>query len=341
MEKNVQKAERDRPGENRAGKIERYVGAVLAVLVIAAAGAGCAKIVYWGPMKKTLHLKHTSATGVLINHKIALLIDGKQLAVQDRKTGEETVHEIKKTFMVRGVRFFILEVSDSGFGVVCGDGIHTTMGGFATMLMDVDSLDIGPVVLLKEPGPSTPAPNTYTQQITVRITDDPDKRGIMYFENMVIHEMTHVIFMDTEFLPKEGSEEYHFSETEAILSEMVYGHTLIAFERILTLKYFIDLAEEMGTEDVMKEGTPWGELARQVSEILARVMLELGVDDAAMIQQFSKEELRDAAARAMDRHCLEGYFSSSQSMINPSVYEEAIALCCPIISAAQTPAHGH
>jgi len=307
--------------------IKKALGAVLVVLLVSAADTSCARVVYQGPMQDALYLKHSGTTRVLFNHKIALMIDGNRLALQDRKTGGKSVHEIMKTFSVKGVRIFLLENNDPWFGVAAGDGIHAAMGGFTTRLMDLDSSEIGPVVLLKEPTVSIPESNPYVKHITERITDDPETRGRMHFENLVVHEMTHVIFMDSDFMPKEGTDDYRLGEAKAVLSEMVYGHTLVAFEALLTQKYYIDLAEDMTAGQAVEEGGPWAQEALQVSDIVELVMAELGIDDADLVQYFCEDDLKAAAEKALDQLCLDMHFSPCKSIIDPSVYEEALALC--------------
>jgi hypothetical protein len=305
---------------------QKALGAVLVVLLFSPVDTSCTRIYYRGPMEDALHFKHSSTTRVLFNHKIALSIDGDRLSLHDRKTGSQSSHAIERTFVVKGVRVFVLESNEPLFGVEAGDGILAGWGGFTTMLRDLDSFEIGPVVLLKEPTISLPESNPYVTHITGRITQDPDQRGRLAFENLVIHEMTHVIFMDSEFIPKEGTDEYRLSEAKAVLSEMVYGHTLVSFEGLLTQKYYIDLAEEMSAGLPVEEDAPWVRKAQEVSEILDLVMVELGIEDADLVQYFSEEDLRAAAAEAMDQLCLDMHFSPCKSLINPSVYEEALAL---------------
>ena len=307
-----------------AGKI---LGPVLIVLLLSAAHTFCSRVFYQGPMQDALYLKHSDTTRVLFNHKIALVIDGNRLALQDRKTGSRSAHAIMKTFIVKGVRIFLLENNDPWFGVDAGDGILAGWGGFTTRLMDLESSEIGPVVLLKEPTLSLPESNPYVTHITERITDDPEERGRLVFENLVIHEMTHVIFMDSEFMPKEGTEEYRMSEAKSVLSEMVYGHTLVAFEGLLTRRYYSDLAGSMTPAGPAEKDLSWAQEAQEVDEILEMVMTELGIEDADLVQYFSEQDLQAAAERALDQLCLDMHFSPVKSLIDPAVYDEALAQC--------------
>lgn len=307
--------------------VKKALGAVLVVLLLSPVDTSCTRVFYRGPMQDALSFKHSSTTRVLFNHKIALSIDGDRLSMHDRKTGCHSSHAIEKTFIVKGVRVFVLENNEPWFGVEAGDGILAGWGGFTTVLMDIDSFKMGPVVLLKEPTISPPESNPYVTHIAGRISQDPEDRGRLAFENLVIHEMTHVIFMDSDFIPKEGTEEYRLSEAKAVLSEMVYGHTLVSFEGLLTQKYYIDLAEDMNAGLPVEDDAPWARKAREVSEILDLVMIELGIEDADLVQYFSEEDLRAAAREAMDQLCLDMHFSPCKSLISPSVYEEALALC--------------
>jgi hypothetical protein len=296
--------------------VGKILGPVLVVLLLSASHTFCSRVFYQGPMQDAQYLKHSDTTRVLFNHKIALMIDGSRLSLLDRKT-----------FVFKGVRVFLLENNDPWFGVDAGDGILAGWGGFTTRVMDLDSYAIGPVVLLKEPTISLPESNPYVAHITDRITQDPEERGVLAFENLVIHEMTHVIFMDTEFMPGEGTEEYRLSEARSVLSEMVYGHTLVSLEALLTHRYYIDLAENMSPAQPVEEGASWTQEALEVEEILDMVMMELGIEDADLVQYFSEEDLQAAAARALDQLCLDMHFSPRESLIDPSVYDEALALC--------------
>jgi len=307
--------------------IRKALGAVLVLLLAAAADTSCARVIYQGPMQDALFLKHSDTTRVLFNHKIAVMIDGSRLSLLDRKTGEKSAHEIKRTFAVKGVRVFLLENNDPWFGVPAGGGILAAWGGFTTRVMDLDSSEMGPVVLLKEPTLSLPESNPYVTHITERITEDPEERGRLAFENLVIHEMTHVIFMDSEFMPKEGTDDYRVSESKALLSEMVYGHTLVAFEELLTRKYYIDLAEGMNPVQSGGKDEPWTQEAQLVSETLELLLDEIGIEDADLVQYFGEEDLRAAAERALDQLCLDMHFSTLSSLIDPSVFDEALARC--------------
>jgi hypothetical protein len=57
------------------------------------------------------------------------------------------------------------------------------------------------------------------------------------------------------------------------------------------------------------------------------VMTELGIEDADLVQYFSEEDLRAAAERALDQLCLDMHFSPLKSLIDPAVYDEALARC--------------
>ena len=305
----------------------KAVGAVLVVLLLSLVDTSCSRVFYQGSMQDVLYVKHSSTTRVLFNHKIALLIDGDRLSLHDRKTGSQSSHTIEKTFIVRGVRVFVLENGDPLFGVAAGGGILAGWGGFATRLMDLDSFEIGPVVLLKEPTTSLPESNPYVKLIAERIPQDPEERGRLAFDNLVIHEMTHVIFMDSAFMPEEGTEEHRLSEAEAILAEMVYGHALVSVEGLLTQTYYIDLAGDMNAGLPVEQDAPWALKAREVSETLDLVMVELGIEDADLVQYFSEEDLRAAAREAMDQLCLDTHYSPCKSLLSPSVYEETLELC--------------